>query len=184
MAATTPISLDETMVYHDLREWIAKQQAKRKPLNEIQLRAINDLLHSDEPEGDLDWNSVLNQYCQVHFAQGASVNYKDTGEPLKWLCTVIFKFASHSDPLPFPSLEAGFIADPATGAKAAPFWTRKKDAKKYAAKCCVEWLIAGGHVARDGGIPKAKARSVAPAVAIFNVKQENGSTTTAGSPQP
>ncbi len=60
----------------------------------------------------------------------------------------------------FPNREAGFLADE-NGAPAAPSFGRKKDAKQYAAKCCVEWLMKGGYMPADGvnvEFPKSKSK--------------------------
>lgn len=50
----------------------------------------------------------------------------------------------------FPGPDAGFIAVSDSGAPGPPGFARKKDAKKYAAKCCVEWLMAAGHIRPHG----------------------------------
>jgi hypothetical protein len=49
----------------------------------------------------------------------------------------------------FPNAEAGFTPNE-QGVPAAPSFGRKKDAKQYAAKCCIEWLMEGGHMPSDG----------------------------------
>jgi hypothetical protein len=49
----------------------------------------------------------------------------------------------------FPNAEAGFTPNE-QGVPAAPSFGRKKDAKQYAAKCCIEWLMNGGYMPSDG----------------------------------
>lgn len=39
----------------------------------------------------------------------------------------------------FPKRDFGFVR--VDGTLAMPVFARKKDAKKYAAKCCVEWYV-------------------------------------------
>ncbi|KAH6624977.1 hypothetical protein B0J18DRAFT_429836 [Chaetomium sp. MPI-SDFR-AT-0129] len=59
---------------------------------------------------------------------------------------------------------AGAGANAAADTGTTPSFSRKKDAKKYAARACVEWLIRGGYMTADGvstttisGKAKAKA---------------------------
>ncbi|KAK4146983.1 uncharacterized protein C8A04DRAFT_25178 [Dichotomopilus funicola] len=59
---------------------------------------------------------------------------------------------------------AGAGANAAAGTGTTPSFSRKKDAKKYAARACVQWLIRGGYMNADGvstttisGKAKAKA---------------------------
>lgn len=59
----------------------------------------------------------------------------------KWHCEV--RIDEH--PKPFPGPSGGLI----NGAQ--PSFARKKDAKKYAAKCAVEWLRENGYIIHNGG---------------------------------
>lgn len=51
----------------------------------------------------------------------------------------------------FPREGDGFVVVDATGKRKAPAFARKKDAKRYAAKCVVHWLMVQG---KDVKIPK------------------------------
>ena len=57
--------------------------------------------------------------------------------------------ASFAEPLTFPNPEAGFVTNE-TGALVAPGFGRKKDAKQYAAKSCIQWLMKGEYMPSDG----------------------------------
>jgi hypothetical protein len=57
---------------------------------------------------------------------------------------------AHADdsPVAFPSTTtSGLIAG------SLPCFSRKKDARKYAAQQCVEWLVANGHLLRSSSAP-------------------------------
>jgi hypothetical protein len=54
-----------------------------------------------------------------------------------------------AEPVAFPNPEAGFITNE-TGALVAPGFGRKKDAKQYAAKSCIQWLMKGNYMPSDG----------------------------------
>ncbi|SPQ22362.1 73fa9c88-ab90-4e49-9cee-b56e528d4c36 [Thermothielavioides terrestris] len=137
----------EPVVYHDVKAWIAQQEANPKPLTTMQRRALGqlrraiaaDLRRSMEPEPDLgktDWVSVMNLFTQ---ARGGTVEYEEGGTPEGgFTARCILKWPAEPEPRIFP--------DPAAGAAAAPAFPRKKSAKKYAAKCCVEWLTACGEI--------------------------------------
>jgi hypothetical protein len=60
-----------------------------------------------------------------------------------------FRPTGEAEYMVFPSEAAGFVAD-ASGALVAPSFGRKKDAKQYAAKCCIEYLMNGGFMPTDG----------------------------------
>ncbi|KAK3306904.1 uncharacterized protein B0T15DRAFT_157068 [Chaetomium strumarium] len=86
--------------------------------------------------------SLLNTYAQ---AIGATFEFKeDMVGYQRWVCQCTLKLPAGADPMVFPNLEAeqkrGKVGKPT-----APGFARKKDAKKYAAKCCVDWLVANGH---------------------------------------
>ena len=50
----------------------------------------------------------------------------------------------------FPDQDFGFVAISPDGAVCDPTFQRKKDAKRYAAKCCVDFLMKEGHMPTDG----------------------------------
>jgi hypothetical protein len=50
----------------------------------------------------------------------------------------------------FPSAEGGGLLPDDSGTPVPPHFTRKKDAKQYAAKCCIEYLMGHGFMPTDG----------------------------------
>lgn len=60
--AATSSTLDEPVVYRELKAWIEAQERNPKPLSPRQREAISILLQSREPDlGDRDWVSLLNR---------------------------------------------------------------------------------------------------------------------------
>ncbi|KAL2166712.1 hypothetical protein VTG60DRAFT_2275 [Thermothelomyces hinnuleus] len=165
-AAANSSILDEPVIYRDLKAWIEEQERNPKPPSPLQQKAISILLRPQEPDiGSRDWVSLLNLFNQAH---GAESSFKDQPAPgQKWLCQCVFRLTPDSAQMTFPGPEAGFVPDE-KGTPAAPSFGRKKDAKQYAAKCCVEWLMKAGHMPSDGvsvESPKNKARPPAAAAA-------------------
>ncbi|KAK4043194.1 hypothetical protein C8A01DRAFT_32684 [Parachaetomium inaequale] len=156
-------TLDEPVNYRDLKSWIEEQERNPTPLSPLQQRAISDLRRSLEPKvDDRDWVSLLNLYNQAH---GGISDFKDhPAADNRWINWCHFELAPDAEQLTFPNPEAGFTINEA-GALAAPCFGRKKDAKQYAAKCCIEWLMKGGYMPSDGvsvEFAKGKARPVLP----------------------
>ncbi|KAK4237410.1 hypothetical protein C8A03DRAFT_34657 [Achaetomium macrosporum] len=185
VAAASPSLLDEPVDYRDLKEWIAQQEIHPKPLTPLQQRAIADLKRSLEPDiGDRDWVSLLNLFKQ---ASGAASEFKeDLADNGGWAYQCTLKLNAEAEQMVFPNLDAGFVPGE-TGTPCAPGFARKKDAKQYAAKCCIEWLMANGHMPSDGKsvtFPKSKAKPAAKAVAALKKQaasangNTNGTTTT------
>ncbi|KAL2156058.1 hypothetical protein VTH82DRAFT_803 [Thermothelomyces myriococcoides] len=172
--AATSSTLDEPVVYRELKAWIEAQERNPKPLSPRQREAISILLQSREPDlGDRDWVSLLNHFSQSY---GSKFSYKDQPAPdQKWFCYCNFKLTPDSEQMSFP--------DPGEkGTLGPPSFSRKKDAKKYAAKCCVEWLMKAGHMAPDGtsiGTPKSKR-----AAAAASRNQQASSPAKAGTTTP
>ncbi|KAK3296047.1 uncharacterized protein B0H64DRAFT_460935 [Chaetomium fimeti] len=148
MAATSMSILDEPVDYRDLKEWIAEQERNPKPLSPLQQRAISDLRRSIEPEiGNRDWVSLMNRYTQAHGGTPAFIDEPAPEE--RWTYRCLFKPTADAEQMAFPNPEAGFTPNE-QGIPAAPSFSRKKDAKQYAAKCCIEWLMNGGYMPTDG----------------------------------
>ncbi|KAH6627857.1 hypothetical protein F5144DRAFT_494892 [Chaetomium tenue] len=146
--AVTSSILDEPVDYRDLKEWIEEQERNPKPLTPLQQRAISDLRRSIEPEiGVRDWVSLMNRYTQAHGGTPAFIDEPAPDE--RWTYRCIFKPTADTEQMSFPNSEAGFTPNE-HGVPAAPSFGRKKDAKQYAAKCCVEWLMKGGYMPSDG----------------------------------
>ncbi|KAH6850261.1 hypothetical protein B0I37DRAFT_371183, partial [Chaetomium sp. MPI-CAGE-AT-0009] len=140
--------LDEPVDYRDLKEWIAEQERNPKPLTPLQQRAISDLRRSIEPEiGDRDWVSLMNRYTQAHGGTPAFIDEPAPEE--RWTYRCLFKPTADAEQMEFPNPEAGFTPNE-HGIPAAPSFGRKKDAKQYAARCCIEWLMKGGYMPSDG----------------------------------
>jgi len=53
-------------------------------------------------------------------------------------------------PLRFPGEHGGLLTVDHSGTLGVPSFLKKKDARRYAAKCCVEWLMANGYMPADG----------------------------------
>ncbi|KUI62151.1 hypothetical protein VP1G_09297 [Cytospora mali] len=151
------MSLEEASnLYAEVRAWIAQQEAyqaaTRKParLTNAQRKALEalrvPLTTSPPPEiGDVDYISLLNRYRQANPADNEidwveeQATSRAVGGAIGRICRVIIdESRGHSeDPVEsFPAegygLENGL----------PPVFPRKKEAKQYAAKCAVEWLIA------------------------------------------
>ncbi|KAL2022314.1 hypothetical protein VTK56DRAFT_5712 [Thermocarpiscus australiensis] len=184
--------LEDPIDYTHLKAWIAQQEANPRPLTPQQRRAISDLilsLRSEEPNlGDRDWISLLFQYCNAHRinVDAVSFNYEPALNG-KWACRCAFDHpTSHKI---FPSLDFGYVPN-ADGVKALPSFSRKKDAKQYAAKCCVEWLMAVGRMPSDGVnvvFPRAKAKPpspLPPSPGPLTATNNNPGTTTSASLRP
>ncbi|GAB1320600.1 hypothetical protein MFIFM68171_10810 [Madurella fahalii] len=145
--------LEDPIDYTDLKVWIHQQETNPKPISSLQRRALSDLilsLRSEEPElGDRDWISLLQQYVNLRKPKGASAGYRVEDAPKdKWSCLCTFKPLEDIDTMTFPNEDFGFVHVGNT--LDMPVFARKKDAKKYAAKCCVEWLVARDYMHLDG----------------------------------
>ncbi|KAI1464656.1 uncharacterized protein F4812DRAFT_462368 [Daldinia caldariorum] len=148
--------------YKTIQTWIAQQleyetmhgspapltDAQRKLLEKLQavLPPVTPLL--PEPElGDANWIGILLEYRAANQRVPSNVPGGDfTEQPgpvvygvLKWHCQV--RIDEHSEPFPGP--DGGLYPD-----GTMPSFARKKDAKKYAAKCAVEWLGENGYMRR------------------------------------
>lgn len=64
----------------------------------------------------------------------------------QWIATCIFSESASPDPMSFPGPGNGFVELAGTGAgtdpTGAPPFPTKRDARRYAARCCAEWLQA------------------------------------------
>ncbi|KAK0722886.1 hypothetical protein B0T26DRAFT_239088 [Lasiosphaeria miniovina] len=106
-------------------------------------------------------------YRDAHQAGGAVVLFADEPAPqFKWVCHCTFRGTAASEPQQFPGPDGGLLAaadGSGGGALVAPSFARKKDAKQYAAKSCVEWLMAENRMPSDGlsvVFPKTKTAAV------------------------
>ncbi|KAK0748651.1 hypothetical protein B0T21DRAFT_380431 [Apiosordaria backusii] len=149
----SPATNDDAIDYQSLASFVEKQMRDPKPITSHQRRLLTELMSSlkdEEPDvSGYDWVSLLQRYTDAHKNQaGTSIDYKDEAVPTtnpatpntKWTCTLTFKHSREHGPqfFPFPHqvVSGGFA--------------KKKDAKKYAAKCCVEWLMSENYMPNDG----------------------------------
>lgn len=72
------------------------------------------------------------------------------------------RIKEHAEPFPHPGANNN---DP------APLFAKKKDAKKYAAKCAVEWLRAHEYMPKTGGVKFPKSPPPHPTPAATTSKQ-------------
>ncbi|KAI1103774.1 hypothetical protein F4804DRAFT_216451 [Jackrogersella minutella] len=147
--------------YKAIQNWIGRQQeyeathsepapltdAQRKLLDKLESILPPETLSPPEPElEDSNWIGVLLEYRAARQRVNPGVPGGDfleeagpvVGLEQKWFCRV--RIDEHPDPFPGP--HGGLIN------RMQPAFGRKKDAKKYAAKCAVEWLRANGYMAK------------------------------------
>ncbi|KAK1751731.1 hypothetical protein QBC47DRAFT_390871 [Echria macrotheca] len=148
----------EAIDFSDIKEWIAEQESLPQPtLTEIQRKNILELKASiayriAEPEFDgQDYVSMLNVYGAAHRGRFVECHYDELASPKyqnKWHCVCYLRppisQRGPSDMLSFPREGAGFVPVDAKGTLGMPPFSKKKEAKQYAAKCAVEWLLSKG----------------------------------------
>lgn len=74
-----------------------------------------------------------------------------------FISTATVQLANRPSPIVIPSATTGGLINGQN-----PSYTRKKDARKYAAKCVVEWLTENGHIAAQP--PNKKRKGPTPPV--------------------
>ncbi|KAL1836006.1 hypothetical protein VTJ49DRAFT_5698 [Mycothermus thermophilus] len=151
---------DEPLIYHNLMEWLKEQQANRRSLSDLQKKAISTLLTLPPTEpgiGDSNWVGLLNSFSQ---SCGAIIDFKadsenDFGGNPRHTCVCEVKLSPSSGLLTFPRAEDSPPEERANGAWTLPTFTRRKDAKQYAAKCAAEYLMREGLIVfTETGAPK------------------------------
>ena len=92
-------------------------------------------------------------YRDAHQDEGCTVEFNDNHENqvgmIGFMCFVSLKVTRDWEPILFPSEENGLMREEATGPFYVPQFTRKKDAKRYAAKSAVEWLMYQKYMPSD-----------------------------------
>ncbi|KAK4165295.1 hypothetical protein QBC43DRAFT_315654 [Cladorrhinum sp. PSN259] len=148
-ASQASSSQDEPPIdYAAIRSWLTEQaHDPSRPITPLQKRALTDLTRSikvDEPPlGNTDWISVLEKYRNAHRLEGPEHSFDDeSATDGKWICICTFKGHKEGTVYKFPDRQAGAI----------PAFGKKKDAKRYAAKCCVEWLMSEKYMPSNGGV--------------------------------
>ncbi|KAK0609210.1 hypothetical protein B0T14DRAFT_441994 [Immersiella caudata] len=147
MAPADPID------FTDIKEWIAAYEANPQPsfLTPAQRKAILDLKASlvqdvAAPEiGEEDWVSALNSNSK---RRGVEFQYEDVGANGQFKCFCNFKGPLAPERITFPREDCGFVAVDTKGTLDAPSFSKKKDARRYAAKSTVAWLLRQGEVVK------------------------------------
>ncbi|KAK3401239.1 hypothetical protein B0T20DRAFT_348361 [Sordaria brevicollis] len=152
---------DEPVTYMDLKAWIAEQEAlpQPEPLTDVQKRAILDLKRSIRKEKhtfnltDADWVSLIMRYRDAHQAEGCTVEFNDNHQnhvgQVGFMCFVSLQVTRDWQTIIFPSAENGLEPDEHTGGFRVPNFPKKKDAKQYAAKSAIEWLMYHHYMPSD-----------------------------------
>ncbi|KAK3357508.1 hypothetical protein B0T25DRAFT_516927 [Lasiosphaeria hispida] len=163
--------LSDPVDYRDIKEWIAHQESlpQPAPLTDVQRKAIAELKASiiikvPEPElGCSDCVSLLCRFRDANQEDNVVISFRDEAGPGgTWLCFCSYVGPSSSrEPTEFPNRGSGFVAD-SRGTPVAPGFAKKKDAKRYAAKCCVDWLMQEDLIPRSGEISRRRKRSSPP----------------------
>ncbi|KAM7202097.1 hypothetical protein V8F20_004551 [Naviculisporaceae sp. PSN 640] len=160
-------SVRDNVGYQDLKDWIAAQESLPEPvpLTDVQRKAIADLRDSlklctvsntDIDLGDKDWVSLLHRYRDAHQQVGVRVEFhEDAGPQGQWMCHCSIKSSirnQEGNPMDrrFPDLDLGFVPMGPDGGLRQPTFARKKDAKRYAAKCCIDYLMREKLMPLDG----------------------------------
>ncbi|KAI8222843.1 hypothetical protein K4K54_006561 [Colletotrichum sp. SAR 10_86] len=189
MSNSTPTTAQVPRVdWAALKSWIAQKEAfesqhgQPAPISDEEANAIAVILRPPpraEPTlGGQNWIGALNHWLQCR-SQKATFSDEARQDPrlgkapeLRWACFV--SFDATNDKLPRP----GHGIDPATPNAKSPDFTRKQDAKQFAAKCACEWLISNGQMLPSGELPKfpapfgpaaAPRTSLPPAPAVLHV---------------
>ncbi|KAI1393718.1 uncharacterized protein F4822DRAFT_22125 [Hypoxylon trugodes] len=164
--------------YRTILNWIIQQQEYESshpdpaPLTEVQRKCLEKLELSlppatppqPDPElGDDNWVGTLLEYraARQRVPEGLpGGDFIDKPGPMvgatqRWCCEV--RIPEHKGPFPGP--DGGLLAD-----GTQPSFAKKKDAKKYAAKCAVQWLRANGYMAgyNSNGVKHAPEHRVTP----------------------
>ncbi|KAJ4420588.1 hypothetical protein N0V82_004256 [Gnomoniopsis sp. IMI 355080] len=161
-------SMASSVIYQEVKAWIAQQEAfeaqyhKPAPLTDVQRMALGVLrlptatpsLSPPPPppptsaaDGGLNYVGILMEYHQkrkqldgLHWVEEESGSLPGgvTGRVCR--VTIVDSFDGESGHIEhFPAMDYGLNDD-----GTEPRFTSKKDAKRFAAKCAVEWLVAQG----------------------------------------
>ncbi|KAI1429231.1 hypothetical protein F5Y12DRAFT_727275 [Xylaria sp. FL1777] len=130
--------------------WIGQQQQASTPLTDklrTALLGLESAIAAEpapqlEPElGEHNWIGLLQEYRAAYRTKGTQeLKFTETEfvsrGVLRWKCQVTIDEAPG---VAFPCADESLLS-----------FARKKDAKKYASKCAVEWLRAKGHMPENG----------------------------------
>ncbi|KAL1840909.1 hypothetical protein VTK73DRAFT_3639 [Phialemonium thermophilum] len=157
--------------YQALKAWIAAMEAyeaanhKPAPLTPAQREAVSLLRLPAAPTVDVelddtDWISKLYMFRDSNVRLHIEISLTEEGSPVwpgKWVAYCTYTDSVVGARLVFPGPVTGGLVDLGSGAvygpdspsnagAAPPAFARKKDARRYAARCCVDWLVARGRV--------------------------------------
>ncbi|KAI0552042.1 hypothetical protein F4679DRAFT_118027 [Xylaria curta] len=157
MAAAGEVS---STTYDLIGAWVGQQRQAPTPLTDRLRSALLGLEYAlkvesvsvVEPElEDFNWVGHLQEYRAAHPLQGSqNVNFIDspfdpTGRALRWKCQVFLAEAEATFPY---------------GDASQQTFAKKRDAKRFAAKCAVDWLRANGFMPQSGGVKFPKSTGV------------------------
>ncbi|KAK4456263.1 hypothetical protein QBC34DRAFT_419998 [Podospora aff. communis PSN243] len=145
---------DEPIDLSDIKEWISAYEANPQPasLTPAQRKAILDFKAATAKEvaapeiGEEDWISALQLYRDTDASKrrGVEFTYEDVGANGQFKCFCNFKGPHAPERMTFPRGDCGFVAVDTKGTLDAPSFSKKKDARRYAAKQTVIWLRRQG----------------------------------------
>ncbi|KAK1826027.1 hypothetical protein QBC39DRAFT_269865 [Podospora conica] len=169
-----------------VKQWLAEREARPNTLTPTELNAIITLKGTlgriPEPElGIADWVSLMHKYRDARQQQnGTGFEFEEMTNADKSFSTIcIFTGEMGATPMRFPGEYGGLLPVDHSGTPGVPSFLKKKDAKRYAAKCCIEWLMANGYMPADGSTTnlskfRAKPFRVPSAEAAAQAAQPDG----------
>jgi hypothetical protein len=92
--------------------------------------------------------------------RGVEFTYEDVSANSQFKCFCNFKGPLAPERMTFPREDCGFVAVDTKGTLDAPSFSKKRDARRYAAKQTVTWLLRQGEVVKFPKVGKTKERPV------------------------
>ncbi|EPE10292.1 rrna-processing protein efg1 [Ophiostoma piceae UAMH 11346] len=166
--ANRPAEAAGEVTFATLKAWVAEQDeymqkyGQMVPLTDDQLRAISVLVarqaspapasaQDDDDLGDTDWISLLMRYTQTHKYTHTPPKYDEEQVARSHCNSPLWRYRCQVREAPdqwFPDIPRdGSI----NGSRSdVGLYVRKKDARQYAARCAVRWLMANYYMPSDG----------------------------------
>ncbi|KAI2612900.1 uncharacterized protein GGS25DRAFT_518589 [Hypoxylon fragiforme] len=177
--------------YQAIQNWISRQQeyeatnSSPAPITDTQRKLLDKLELALPPEAPIqpepqlentNWIGYLQEYRARRTKGTGGIDFVEAPGPFaqgvqRWY----YRVKIQESPTPFPGPNGGLFPD-----GTEPSFVRKKDAKKYAAKCAVEWLRKNGYMQTTQQSPPAKRQKVS----LPPPKQAPGVDVTATQTQP